>query len=394
MSINPKKGERLSLFAPLSETYDRYAAIFDAVSDGIIISDPITGSIVEVNEPGCAMFGYLRSELLGCSVDILSSDNPPYTRNAAVELQRKALLGHPQLFEWECKGKNGTTFWVEISIRHTKIEQYPVMVAIVRNVSERKQLITDLNHALKEMSAASAAKSAFFANMSHELRTPLNAIIGFSDLMLKQSLGPLGSLKYHEYIGDIQDSGVHLLGLINDILDLSRLNAGMLTLVDEVVDIRIVIHEACKMAGALAKRGGVRINVVAARDVPMVYGDARRIKQILINLLTNAIKFTARPGTVTISAGVTVNGLMLKVRDTGIGISEANQKTVFEQFRQVDSRLSRMHDGSGLGLPLVKQLVELHGGTIAIQSEEGVGTTIEVLFPSERVLKAAIGGIA
>jgi PAS domain S-box-containing protein len=361
--------------------------IFDAVHDGIFISDPTTGIFIEANAPGCRMFGFTRAELVGSDIAILSSGVPPYTLDVAKENAKKAMLGTAQIFEWHCKAKGGVLFWTEISIRYTEIGHIPAIVAIVRDITDRKRMSEKLNAALYDASEANKAKSAFLATMSHELRTPLNAIIGFSDLMSTQLMGPLGNPRYREYIGDIHRSGLQLLGLIDDLLDLSRIDAGKAHLVEQNVSLRHVITEACRMMGLQAKRFSVGVVIRIPADLPLVFGDERRIMQIVLNLLSNAIKFTPPNGTVCIYAEQSVGELLLKVSDTGIGIAEEDLPKVLERFGQVDSTLSRKHKGTGLGLPLVKELIGLHGGWISVESEVGVGTVVTVGFPRERVIR-------
>jgi PAS domain S-box-containing protein len=362
--------------------------IFDAVHDGIFISDPATGKFIEANAPGCAMFGYDKVDLIGRDIGMLSSGIAPYTLATAIGNANEARRGMAQIIEWHCKAKNGALFWTEISIRYTEIGHIPAIVAIVRDITERKQMSEKLKTALVAASEANKAKSTFLATMSHELRTPLNAIIGFSDLMLTQSMGPLGNPRYREYIGDIHKSGLQLLGLINDLLDLSRIDAGKVYLVEQSVSLRHVITEACRMVRLQAKQSGVSAVTSFPPDLPLVLGDEQRIMQIVLNLLSNAIKFTPENGTIHIQVEQSAGELLLKVSDTGIGIAAKDLPKALERFGQVDSALSRKHKGTGLGLPLIKELIELHGGSINIMSEVGVGTVVTVSFPCERVIKA------
>jgi signal transduction histidine kinase len=204
--------------------------------------------------------------------------------------------------------------------------------------------------------------------------------------MLTQLLGPLGNPRYQEYIDDIHRSGLQLLALINDLLDLSSIDAGQAKLVEQAVSIRHVVKDACRMIKLLAAQSKLQIVVTLPTNLPDVLGDERRIKQIVINLLSNAIKFTPAGGTVAIKAKQSPSGLLLEVSDTGIGIEEADLPKVLERFGQVDSNLSRKHIGTGLGLPLVKQLIELHGGSLCIKSKPNVGTAITVTFPLARVV--------
>lgn len=367
---------------------DAFRTIFDAVHDGILISDPTTGVFIEVNAPGCKMFGYERMDLIGLNIAALSSGAIPYTLDVAIENAKQAMLGRSQVFEWHCKTKDGPLFWAEISIRYTEVDEMPAIVAIVRDITERKQLSENLRTALFEASEANKAKSTFLATMSHELRTPLNAIIGFSDLMLNELNGPLENTGYREYVGDIHRSGLQLLSLIDDLLDLARIDAGKAHLIEESVSLRHVVTEAGRMVALQAEQSHISVVTELPSNLPFVFGDERKIMQIILNLLSNAIKFTRENGTITIHGEHIAGELLLKVSDTGIGIAFNDLPRVLERFGQVDGMLSRKHKGSGLGLPLVKELIELHGGSISIESKEGVGTAVTISFPVERVINA------
>jgi len=238
--------------------------------------------------------------------------------------------------------------------------------------------------------AANRAKSEFLAMMSHELRTPLNAILGFSELLRSQIFGPLGSAQYLDYCSDIYNSGAHLLDLINDLLDLAKVEAGMLELSEEDLDVADLVASSMRLIRERAMKNSVRLVEDLPPDLPMLRGDERKLKQILLNLLTNSVKFTAPGGRITVSAErTTVGGLAFAVVDTGIGISPGDIERVMEPFIQVDSRLSRQYEGTGLGLPLTKQLVELHGATFDLESTVGVGTTVTLTFPPSRSIDAA-----
>jgi hypothetical protein len=243
----------------------------------------------------------------------------------------------------------------------------------------------DLGVALDKAAEASRSKSAFLASMSHELRTPLNAEIGFSDAMRAELFGPL-SARYKGYAADIQQSGSHLLALINDVLDLSRLEASQAVLQEEKFDIAELIEEVMRMMGPQAGKAGLNLQADVAPELPVLRADRSRIKQILINLAANAIKFTPEGGQVRLAAHRTASALSLIVSDTGIGIAQEDIPRAMERFGQVDSSLARKYEGTGLGLPLSRQLAELHGGQLILGSAPGVGTTVTVTLPRDRLV--------
>jgi signal transduction histidine kinase len=247
------------------------------------------------------------------------------------------------------------------------------------------------NLLLLEADKANKAKSEFLANMSHELRTPLNAIIGFSDILKRQLFGNLGDPRYSEYVTDINDSGNHLLAIINDILDLAKAEAGKLTLQEEDIDLVRCLDDALRMCRGRAVTAGVNLNFANASESIYAHVDERLIRQIVLNLLTNAIKFTNEGGKVTLSI-VAEHGhdIVIQVQDTGIGIAQEDIARVIRPFEQVETVLSRSHGGTGLGLPLTSKLTELHGGTFDIQSQVGKGTTVIVRLPAERLRESPV----
>jgi signal transduction histidine kinase len=232
--------------------------------------------------------------------------------------------------------------------------------------------------------------ASFIANMSHELRTPLNAIIGFSEMMRNQVFGPLGSSKYQEYNTDIYDSGQHLLSIINDILDLSKLESGKMTLNERAVDLVEVARRANSQISSVARKAKVSVEAVCDCKSAVIRGDERLILQSCLNLLSNAVKFTPEGGRVTLKVSAFETGsVVVSVEDTGIGIAPENIDKVMQPFGQVESVQSRKHQGTGLGLPLVKSFIELHGGTFELQSELGRGTAAIAIFPERlRILNA------
>lgn len=245
-----------------------------------------------------------------------------------------------------------------------------------------------LQEALQAAAAGSEAKSQFLATMSHELRTPLNAVISFADMMNREIYGPLPDRRYARFAQIITKSGQHLLGLINDVLDLSGLDAGRLELQETDVDVGGVIAETLRMLAIQADEAGVRLAAETPTNLPKLWADQRRIRQVLLNLVSNALKFTPEGGRVTVSAALGHSGLVMSVTDTGIGISAEDIPRALERFGQVDSRFSRRYQGTGLGLPLSKRLVELHGGALSIESAVGTGATVTVTLPPERLRPA------
>jgi signal transduction histidine kinase len=244
-----------------------------------------------------------------------------------------------------------------------------------------------LREAKEQAEIASRSKSEFLANVSHELRTPLNAINGFSEVMLQRLFGPLGNERYVEYVTDIHASGQHLLRIINDILDLSKIEAGRRELHEEVVEVGELVRSAIRIVQPRATEGGVRLVNEVTEPAGRLQCDETALKQVLINLAANSVKFTPEDGQITVRTAAGPNGeFTLTVKDTGIGIPPEAIEKVLVPFVQVESALARKHAGTGLGLPLAKALVELHGGTIAIESELGAGTTVTVTLPASRVV--------
>ncbi|MCH8999353.1 MAG: PAS-domain containing protein, partial [Proteobacteria bacterium] len=259
----------------------------------------------------------------------------------------------------------------------------------IGRVIERARAERQLRAAKDAAERADRTKSEFLASMSHELRTPLNAIIGFSEVMGQEMFGPIGHPTYKEYLEDIRTSGTHLLNIINDILDVSKAQAGMIVLSDDTVDLAEVVETCLRLLGPQAKEKGLSLETDLAPTPIRVRGDRQRLSQVLLNLLSNAIKFTTE-GSVTVRLrGDRETGVVLEVIDTGIGIAEHDLERVMEPFTQADSTLSRAHEGTGLGLPLSRVLVELHDGTLTIQSTFGEGTVATVRLPGKRVMGRA-----
>jgi signal transduction histidine kinase len=242
-------------------------------------------------------------------------------------------------------------------------------------------------HARRQAERASSAKSEFLAKISHEIRTPLNAIIGFAEVMMEERLGPIGNDRYREYLKDIHNSGEHLVSLINDLLDLSKIEAGKLDLNFSSVDLNEIASQSMALMQPQANRERIIIRTALSTDLPPVVADARSIRQIVLNLLSNSIRFTPPGGQVIVSTTLTDDGeVHLRVRDTGIGMTESEIVTALEPFRQIATSGRGKESGTGLGLPLTKALVEANRASFSIKSTVNAGTLVEIAFPSTRVL--------
>jgi signal transduction histidine kinase len=252
---------------------------------------------------------------------------------------------------------------------------------------EQRAAYEALRAAKDEAEAANRAKSDFLATMNHELRTPLNAIIGFSEMMLREVRGQIDNEHYRSYVGDIHSSGIHLLEIIQDILDLSKAEAGKLHLSEDVFDVRDTVRAVGAMTAGLRQEAGLSANFTLPEALPLLRADERKTRQVLFNLIGNAVKFTPTAGRIDVSVGLDAEaGLAITISDTGIGIAAADMERVLRPFERVDNSLSRRYQGAGLGLPLVKAIMELHGGSIRLQSELWVGTAVTVVFPRNRIV--------
>jgi signal transduction histidine kinase len=238
--------------------------------------------------------------------------------------------------------------------------------------------------------SANQAKSAFVAMVSHELRTPLSAIIGFSELIEQQAMGPIGNTKYRDYATDIRESGQHLLGIINDILDLSKVESGKETLKEDDILPETLVGCVEKLLNGRGQEAGVAVVFDCPEGLPAIRADKRRLTQILVNLMANGIKFTPAGGEVSLSCWATEgSGFVFQVVDNGVGIAHQDIPKAMSVFGQVDNDLEQQSKGTGLGLPLAKALAELHGGTLDLQSELGSGTTVTLRLPARRILAQA-----
>lgn len=353
------------------------------------------GQIEFVNDQFTKLTGYCAMEVVGENPRILkSNDTLPEVHE---EIWEHITKGHEWRGEIKDRHKDGSAFWAYASIAPVKNPEGEIthFVATHEDITERKSAEAQLRDAIERAEVANRTKSELMANMSHELRTPLNAIIGFSDTILNGVFGALNNARYEEYMHDIHDSGKHLLELINDILDVSAIEAGKLELHPEPLDVEELVRASLRLVQHRADANQIKTEIKVQANLPGLMGDARRIKQVLLNLLSNAVKFTPEQGQVTLTASTLPDGgLCIEVADTGIGMDEAGLNIALTQFGQVDSKLARKYEGTGLGLPLSQSLIEAHGGTLEIRSRLGHGTQAIVCFPPASSIARSVPGAA
>ncbi len=258
---------------------------------------------------------------------------------------------------------------------------------IATDITAEKRTERELRDAKDAAEAANSTKSEFLASMSHELRTPLNAILGFSDMMMAEMFGKLGHPKYSEYVRDIHSSGSHLLALINDVLDMSKIEAGRFELDESIVNLGSVIDSCLAMIEWRAIKNEVDLGERPHLVLPNIIADERAIRQVLLNLVTNAVKFTPRGGRVQVAGGVDGNGdVLVAVADTGVGIPPEALERLFEPFQRASAQVARQQEGTGLGLAISRRLMEMHGGALEVESAVGEGTVVRIRFPAGRVV--------
>ena len=398
--INSKDGSPLHMYGTIQDITDnkkkeedlrKLTQALEQSPNALFITD-LNGNIEYINPKFTDLTGYTREESIGKNPRILKSEETP--RKLYSDLWRTIRRGDQWKSEIMDRHKNGSYFWAYETVVPVKDEQGFITnyVATHEDITERKNAELAAQSALEQAEIANRAKSELMANMSHELRTPLNAIIGFSETMKEETFGSVGSDKNREYLDDIHLSGLHLLELINDILDVSAIEANALELHEENVNIAAVIEASVRLVKPRAETGRITITTSVNPEISMIHVDERRFKQVLLNLLSNAIKFSQENGEVSVNVNLTEDGpLAISVSDNGIGMNEDEIKLALSSFGQVDSGLNRMHEGTGLGLPLTKGLMELHGGYLEINSEKGKGTKITVFFPKERILESETG---
>ena len=385
--MRPDMADNIQMQCERDDAIMLMTSLFDASGLGILVTDH-HGRIVRVNDSFLKDYGWKREELLGENFLLIV---PPKDHAFSQKLHTAFInRGRHGMRELQLVRKDGSI--VDIAITTTLLElsqKRRFMVSTIRDVTERKNMMRNLKRAKEDADSANRAKSSFLANMSHELRTPLNAIIGFSELIKNQIFGPINNPKYEEYMTDIHFSSRHLLDIINDVLDMSKIEAGKVELVESEVAVSEVFDSIDRIMGDRARTASVSIDFQTENAIPHVRADQRLLRQILINLVSNAVKFSSAGKYIKVKAFTFPDHHMrIAIEDEGCGIPSDKIKAVQEPFGQVSDPSYYRGQGTGLGLPLAKAMVELHGGRLTVESKEKKGTKVYLDFPVERTMSS------
>jgi len=370
----------------VEEENDELRAILDTATDGVLVLDR-AGRVLSANRSAEALFGYDAADFTELTFGDLFA---PESRRAVLDyLDRIARGAAAGILEAgrEAIGRVRQGGLVPLYVTMGRIEDGEKVCAVLRDVTAWKRTEEELINARQQAERASTAKSEFLAKISHEIRTPLNAIIGFSEVMMDERFGPVGNDRYKQYLKDIHSSGGHLISLLNDLLDLSKIEAGKLELTFVSVNLNDLVQQCVAIMQQEANRERVIIRTSLPASLPPIVADARSVRQIALNLLSNSIKFTGAGGQVIVSTAINDdNEVVLRVRDTGVGMSEKELQTALEPFRQLATSARWGASGTGLGLPITKALAEANHARFRITSQVQDGTLVEVAFPATRVL--------
>jgi len=376
--------------ALLNVEEDRYRLLARNMSD-VISRHRRNGAVQFISPAAESLLGTPVSRLLGHGLfdRVHVADRPAYLTALSDAARGGAARSVEFRVRCEARGRGGPPDFIWIEMRCRPLEQAvettagseSEVVAVMRDVTDRKVQEQALDLARTAAEQADASKSRFLATMSHELRTPLNAIIGFSEMIAQEEVLMIDAARRKEYAQLINDSGQHLLSVVNGILDMSKMQSGNFEISPEPFAPRAALLSCCNLLALKARENGIDLVTRAPEDLPVITGDPRAFKQILLNLVSNAIKFTECGGTVTVSAGVEGSRLVLRVADNGVGIAADDLTRIGDPFFQAGKTYQRRHEGTGLGLSIVKSLVALHGGEMTVQSRIDVGTTVAVALP-------------
>lgn len=363
-----------------------YRAFFDHAVDGIFRTTP-AGHYLAANQALADIYGYPTPQALVAGLTDIGAQL--YVENGRRDEFRALMQVHDVVtnFVSEIYHRSGRRIWISENARAVRGQSGELICyeGSVEDVTEKIEQDRALRAALRQAEMANKMKASFLAAMSHELKTPLNAVLGFSEIIRDQVLGPVGQQAYRDYAGDIHKSGARLLAVINDVLDVSRLQGGLLTIEERPENLRDVLDQAIKLARHKTPDAR-KIELDLPDDAPALLADPRRLSQAIGNLLANALKFTPEPGRVQIVFRRAVDGsVLLMVEDGGIGMAEETIAAALEPFRQLDGSLARRFEGTGLGLYIAKALVELHGGSLKVKSAVGEGTVVTIVLPSARL---------
>jgi len=395
MLMDREDNEEPETIMKLRRDCGRLKAIVQEADDAILSVGP-DFKITLFNKGAEKIFGYAAAEVLGQPLNVLIPERFRGAHDGHVKAFGDA--GEParhmgERREIAGRRKNGEEFPADASILKVETGGEVGFTAILRDITDRKREEEALHLAKNQAEAASRAKSRFLAGMSHELRTPLNAIIGFSQLMLQGVHGPLGHTAYEGYVASVLESGELLLGIINAILDMSKIEAGSLKLDLIEMPIEEVVAPTVRMLGERAAAAKIRLATKIVPGLPELRADKRMVTQMLLNLVSNAIKFTPEGGEIVIEAGREPGGgLALRVRDTGIGMAAEDIPKALEPFGQLDAELARRYPGTGLGLALVQSMIQLHGGRLSIESRKHEGTAVTLHFPAALAVRDGAPG--
>jgi PAS domain S-box-containing protein len=361
-------------------------AILDTAADGVLVIDA-SGGILSANRSVQALFGYEEGDFTSRTLDDLLAPESRRTAHKYLEQLTNSRGAGVLNAGYEAIGRVRQGGLIPLYITMGRIEGSEKLCAVLRDITAWKRSAEELNSAKQAAEKASIAKSEFLAKMSHEIRTPLNAIIGFSEVMMDERFGPIGNERYRQYLKDIHASGGHLISLLNDLVDVSKIEAGILDLTFVSVNLNNLLQQCVAIMQQQANRERVIIRTALAANIPHIIADARSLRQIALNLLSNSIKHTGAGGQVIVSTALTDDQeVVLRVRDTGNGMSKEDLETALEPFRRADATGQWGSAGSGLGLPITKALVEANHARFHIASEVGDGTLVEVAFPNARLL--------
>ena len=379
--------ERRRAEKALGEAEKKYRAIVENAAGGIYQVTP-DGQFLSANPAMASILGYTTPEQMLREIKNAHESLYVNSRERAQFIHKLESFGAARNFETQVTTKDGQKIWISESARLVKDDDGNVLYfeGSIENITRRKEVELKMREAKIQSDLANRAKSEFLANMSHELRTPLNAIIGFSEIIRNEVLGPLANVQYKEYMRDIHDSGKRLLTIINEILDVSRIETGQRQLNEGVIDMDKVSKSCIEFMRPKAEAGELSIVNLMAGHVPKVIGEELAIKQIFLNLLSNAVKYTGEGGRITLSHEIESDGqLRISITDTGVGLDEAEIEKALSPFGQIETSFNRAGTGSGLGLTLVDSLIKLHGGRLELFSQKGIGTTATIILPAKRV---------